>query len=183
MVMMSGRSSAVCKHEEIPFRVLLELSQNPPMSGSGCCPTSFAASCGIQGGGGVGTRPWWLALLACGGAYWPLAFEQGGGGMISWGNSVSQEGGHIFPWRNLGALAVQCVPEAVQAVGFARAAKFPPPNISPAKQSPRRSPPPPVSRQYAGPAAPPASVEESHAVIPMTVEFGGCCPSHVTWQL
>ena len=27
------------------------------------------------GGGGVGTRPWWLALLACGGAYWPLAFE------------------------------------------------------------------------------------------------------------
>ena len=28
-----------------------------------------------EGGGGVGTRPWWLALLACGGAYWPLAFE------------------------------------------------------------------------------------------------------------
>ena len=27
------------------------------------------------GGGGVGTRPWWLALLACGGAYWPFAFE------------------------------------------------------------------------------------------------------------
>ena len=26
-------------------------------------------------GGGVGTRPWWLALLACGGAYWPLALE------------------------------------------------------------------------------------------------------------
>ena len=26
-------------------------------------------------GGGVGTRPWWLALLTCGGAYWPLAFE------------------------------------------------------------------------------------------------------------
>ena len=25
------------------------------------------------GGGGVGTRPWWLALLACGGAYRPLA--------------------------------------------------------------------------------------------------------------
>ena len=22
-----------------------------------------------------GTRPWWLSLLACGGAYWPLAFE------------------------------------------------------------------------------------------------------------
>ena len=26
-------------------------------------------------GGGVGTRPWWLALLTCDGAYWPLAFE------------------------------------------------------------------------------------------------------------
>ena len=26
-------------------------------------------------GGGGGTRPWWLALLACRGAYWPLAFE------------------------------------------------------------------------------------------------------------
>ena len=25
--------------------------------------------------GGVGTRPWWLALLACGGTYWPLALE------------------------------------------------------------------------------------------------------------
>ena len=25
--------------------------------------------------GGEGTRPWWLALLACGGAYWPLALE------------------------------------------------------------------------------------------------------------
>ena len=31
----------------------------------------------IGGGWGVGTRPWWLALflLACGSAYWPLAFE------------------------------------------------------------------------------------------------------------
>ena len=28
-----------------------------------------------RGGGGVATRPWWLALLACGGAYWPLALE------------------------------------------------------------------------------------------------------------
>ena len=26
-------------------------------------------------GRGVGTKLWWLALLACGGAYWPLAFE------------------------------------------------------------------------------------------------------------
>ena len=26
-------------------------------------------------GGRFGTRPWWLAPLACGGAYWPLALE------------------------------------------------------------------------------------------------------------
>ena len=31
-------------------------------------------ACGA-GVGGFGTRPWGLALLACGGAYWPLAFE------------------------------------------------------------------------------------------------------------
>ena len=34
-------------------------------------------------GGGVGTRPWWLALLACGAAYWPFSLEPsalGGGG-------------------------------------------------------------------------------------------------------
>ena len=29
----------------------------------------------LLGGGGVGTRPTWLALLACGGAYWPLTLE------------------------------------------------------------------------------------------------------------
>ena len=34
-----------------------------------------AATSQPRGGGGVGTRPWWLALLACGSAYWPLAFE------------------------------------------------------------------------------------------------------------
>ena len=28
-----------------------------------------------RGGGGGGTRPGWLDLSACGGAYWPLAFE------------------------------------------------------------------------------------------------------------
>ena len=33
------------------------------------------ANRGGWGGEGVGTRPWWLALLACGGAYWPLALE------------------------------------------------------------------------------------------------------------
>ena len=32
--------------------------------------------CRPRGGGGVGTRPWWLALLACGGAYWPLGGPQ-----------------------------------------------------------------------------------------------------------
>ena len=30
---------------------------------------------GAGGWVGFGTRPRWLALLACGGAYWPLAFE------------------------------------------------------------------------------------------------------------
>ena len=29
----------------------------------------------VGGGGGGCTRPWWFALLACGGAYWPLALE------------------------------------------------------------------------------------------------------------
>ena len=32
-------------------------------------------TCHTEGGVGVGTRPWWLALLACGGAYWPLTLE------------------------------------------------------------------------------------------------------------
>ena len=32
-------------------------------------------SCRVGGGRGVGTRPWWLALLACGGTYWPLTLE------------------------------------------------------------------------------------------------------------
>ena len=36
---------------------------------------ALPALCVGRGGGGFGTRPWWLALLACGGAYWPLAFE------------------------------------------------------------------------------------------------------------
>ena len=36
-----------------------------------CCLYSFQ----VPGGGGVGTRLWWLALLACGSAYWPLALE------------------------------------------------------------------------------------------------------------
>ena len=35
----------------------------------------WGAECAGSGGGGFGTRPWWLALLACGGAYWPLALE------------------------------------------------------------------------------------------------------------
>ena len=34
-------------------------------------------------------------------------------GMISWGNYVFQEGGEIILWRNLGAVAVQGVREAV----------------------------------------------------------------------
>ena len=30
---------------------------------------------GMEGGGGVGTRPWWLALMPRGGACWPVALE------------------------------------------------------------------------------------------------------------
>ena len=40
-----------------------------------CVGTSAGAPCLPPWGGGFGTRPWWLALLACGGAYLPLAFE------------------------------------------------------------------------------------------------------------
>ena len=43
-------------------------------------------------GGGVGTRPWWLALLACGGAYWPLAGPMGlsvGGGGVQGSGGVT----------------------------------------------------------------------------------------------
>ena len=48
------------------------------------CTVVHRLSCGDRGragmrwpggGGGAGTRPWWLALLACGGACWPLALE------------------------------------------------------------------------------------------------------------
>ena len=59
-----------------------------------------AGGCGGGGGEGVGTRPWWLALLACGGAYWPLAFvpsamTMGGGGdwRFGQGGGGSQGGG------------------------------------------------------------------------------------------
>ena len=43
---------------------------DPPLCSSRACLLFFGGE-----GGGVGTRPWWLARLACGGAYWPLAFE------------------------------------------------------------------------------------------------------------
>ena len=42
----------------------------------GLLPRCLFAGTHWSGGGGVfGTRPWWLALLARGGAYWPLALE------------------------------------------------------------------------------------------------------------
>ena len=35
------------------------------------CDAAVCARFATQtGGGGVGTGPWWLALLACGSAYW-----------------------------------------------------------------------------------------------------------------
>ena len=36
-------------------------------------------------------------------------------------NFVFKESGGFFHWRNLGVLAVQCVGEAMSALGFARA--------------------------------------------------------------
>ena len=40
------------------------------------CAPSVASTCCIGSAQRAGpTPPWWLALLACGGAYWPLAFE------------------------------------------------------------------------------------------------------------
>ena len=59
-----------------------------------------------------------------------------------WENLAFGEGGEIFPWRlPLGALAVQCVREAVFVVRFARVAK-----IFPFRNFPARNyaPPPPL---------------------------------------
>ena len=41
------------------------------------------------------------------------ALQSGCVGIIMWENVVFKESGEIFTWRNLGALAVQCVREAV----------------------------------------------------------------------
>ena len=54
-----------------------------------------------------------------------------------------EEGGGIFPWRKLGALAVQCVREAVCAVRFARVAKFHTSEMFPGKTVAARNYPPP----------------------------------------
>ena len=49
------------------------------LCGGICCGLGLQAWGEAEGQGsfkgGFGTRPWWLALLACGGAYWPLALE------------------------------------------------------------------------------------------------------------
>ena len=63
-------------------------AQMPTVSGEGgSCTDACTSTAGVavsvestgRGGlgwvGGFGTRPWWLAPLACGGAYWPLALE------------------------------------------------------------------------------------------------------------
>ena len=54
-----------------PSLSLGRLCQRSPRT----CPVSLLCVESTQGGGGGGTRPWGLALLACGGAYWPLALE------------------------------------------------------------------------------------------------------------
>ena len=65
-----------------------------------------------------------------------------GGGISAWEIVVFREGGEMFPWRDLGALAVQCAREAVQASGFAGAAKLSPSEIVPGDITPVRSYPP-----------------------------------------
>ena len=54
-----------------PFKTPLKCAQEHPSTNS----NPLMAYPFPRGGGGVGTRPWWLALLACGGADWPLALE------------------------------------------------------------------------------------------------------------
>ena len=75
------------------------------------CPVHrrIVTLCCVLGGGGVGTRPWWLALLACGGAYWPLTLEPsamtsrhpyffgGGGAMFSASGAVISGVSYLWP--------------------------------------------------------------------------------------
>ena len=64
-----------------------------------------------RGGGGVGTRPWWLALLACGGAYWPVTLEpsavtsrhphcRGGGGILALAESGFSGAVPLLSWQS-----------------------------------------------------------------------------------
>ena len=74
------------------------LEQRGSAGGGLCCSTARLPSQGpFEEGGGVGTRPWWLALLACGGAYWPLALEQGERG--GWHKALGV--GSVSLWRRL----------------------------------------------------------------------------------
>ena len=71
-----GVVSGYCRLQ-MPLKLALAVRET--VAGMGWAPW--------KGGGGGGTRPWWLALLACGSAYWPLTLEPsamtcyGGGGV------------------------------------------------------------------------------------------------------
>ena len=76
--------------------VLGEAHRSGPSPQRLCCTRGKGIRRG--GGGGVGTRPWWFALLACGGAYWPLALEPsamttGGYWRYGWGWGPQGDGG------------------------------------------------------------------------------------------
>ena len=64
-------------------------------------------------GGGGGTRPWWLALLACEAAYWPLALEPSvltfvrGGGCV--GGGIREKGKGVLGGVGQGGGGRSCV--------------------------------------------------------------------------
>ena len=67
---------------------------------------------------------------------------QGVGNNFGWGPFrlkiwSLKEVGEIFPWRNLGAFAVQCVREAVQALGLPKGGKIFPRRNFPRHNNPR----------------------------------------------
>ena len=99
-VVMNGR-------REAPAQRVLCIVPLGPHRRSGSAKLLLIAPFGHFGLGGFGTRPWWLALLACGGAYWPLALEPsamtgggsrgGGGGTRPWWLALSACGGAYWP--------------------------------------------------------------------------------------
>ena len=57
------------------FQALGPADGTSPCVWGGALPCRGAGGLKSLGGGGLAQGLWWLALLACGGAYWPLVFE------------------------------------------------------------------------------------------------------------